>query len=84
LPKNLTGIAICPAHRFRGIQWPEATPGSTSRKPCPNNFSLGKAVWDCVLGEDAKPIWKNNWPDLSRKFMIKYKIHEFIFSKKSK
>lgn len=66
--RNQTGLTTCPAHRFRGIQWPETATGSTSRKACPNNFSLGKAVWDCVIGEDAKPEWKNNWPDLSSEF----------------
>ncbi len=65
LNRNESIFSVCPARRSRGIFWLEVPIGSIGRRPCPNGGENGHATWECVLGRDSEPVWKNNWPDLS-------------------
>ena len=63
--KNVSSRDFCPARRSRGIAWPEVGVHAQARRPCPPGAEKGQAIWECVMGREGRPEWRNDWPDLS-------------------
>lgn len=65
LPSSSHSVDItahCPAHRARGVSWPDTLSGLSAVASCPNNPELVEARWECLEGG----VWRQAWPDLSR------------------
>ncbi|XP_059092058.1 uncharacterized protein LOC131887459 isoform X2 [Tigriopus californicus] len=52
----------CLSIRSRGVIWPSTDPGSTARRPCPNNKEQ-VATWKCLRGPNH---WTPSLPDMSK------------------